>query len=137
MKKELTVKASRGNYTAVEQFITEALEEAEASPKEAARISIAVDEVFTNIVSYAYGRNDDGEVTVSVDAESNRIVLVFTDSGIPFNPLQKSDPDITLPAESRSIGGLGIYVVKNTMDDVSYEYKNGKNILTIVKNINR
>lgn len=63
--------------------------------------------------------------------------MVFTDSGIPFNPLQKSDPDITLPAESRSIGGLGIYVVKKTMDDVSYEYKNGKNILTIVKNINR
>ena len=74
-------------------------------------------------------------IEAEITDEPHRAVITFTDGGIPFNPLQKEDPDVTLSAEERKIGGLGIYMTKKSMDNVRYEYRDGKNILTLVKNI--
>jgi len=99
------------------------------------QIELAVDEIFTNICMYAYAPKT-GNAVISVDTDTPGIVtLKFSDTGIPYNPLEKEDPDTTLSASERKIGGLGIYLVKKSMDGMSYEYKDGHNILTLVKRI--
>ena len=97
------------------------------------QVNVAIDELFSNIAYYAYEAEGDATVRVEIIEESMEIVLTFLDNGIPYNPLEKEDPDTTLSAEEREIGGLGIFMVKKTMDDVKYEYKDGQNILKIVK----
>lgn len=94
------------------------------------------EEVYVNIAHYAYAPGT-GEVTVRLAfAEApKKAVITFIDSGVPFDPLAKADPDVTLSAEERDIGGLGIYMTKKTMDEVHYEYKDGHNILTLTKEI--
>ena len=98
------------------------------------QLDIAIDEIFGNIVNYAY-TPEVGKVTVrlAVDEKTLTASLTLIDSGVPYNPLEKDDPDTTLSAEDRKIGGLGIFLVKKSMDDMRYEYKDGKNILTLVK----
>lgn len=113
-------------------FITEGMEAAGASMKTVMQVSVAFEEMFVNVAHYAYP-DKDGDVTIGFGAEDNEITIQLTDSGIPFNPLEKAEPDTTLSAEERQIGGLGIFMVKKTMDDVSYEYKDGKNIFTMRK----
>ena len=100
------------------------------------QVDVAIDELFGNIANYAYNP-DIGTATVRVEVTENplAVVITFIDNGVPYDPLAKSDPDITLSAEEREIGGLGIYMVKKSMDDISYEYKDGKNFLKIKKNI--
>ncbi|MDD7641552.1 MAG: ATP-binding protein [bacterium] len=97
---------------------------------------VAVEEIFVNIAHYAYGGNP-GEAVIDLDVIPNpkSCRVVFRDKGVPYNPLEKADPDITLSAEERNIGGLGIYMVKQSMDKVEYRYEDGYNILTIEKNI--
>ena len=113
-------------------FVTAALEKAGATPKAVMQISVAVEEIFVNVAHYAYpGRADDVKLELLVRENSMR--LRFKDRGIPFNPLEKENPDITLSAEERDIGGLGIFMVKKTMDSMDYRYKDGMNILTIEK----
>ncbi len=99
-------------------------------------IDIAVEEIYVNIAHYAYNP-DVGEATIRcrVEKEPLRVIIEFMDGGVPYNPLEKTDPDISLSAEERDIGGLGIFMVKNSMDDVSYRHENGKNIFTIQKKI--
>ena len=96
----------------------------------------AIDELYGNIASYAYGE-ENGEVTVIIEGDSTpgAVSISFQDEGKPFNPLESREPDITLPARERKIGGLGIFMVKKSMDDVRYEYRDGKNILTIRKTL--
>lgn len=120
----------------VTAYVERELEKADCPLKAVMQINVAIDEIFSNIVQYGYGDNP-GPVTVSVtvDEDPKSVAVRFEDEGIPYNPLLKEDPDITLSAEERSIGGLGIFVVKKTMDDVSYRYENEKNILIIRKNI--
>ena len=100
------------------------------------QIDVAIDELFGNIARYAYSP-DVGKATVRFSVEENplEVTITFIDNGIPFNPLEKSNPDTHLSAEERPIGGLGIFLVKKSMDLVEYEYKNGQNILKIKKNI--
>ena len=97
---------------------------------------IAIDEVFSNITHYAYHPSV-GSATVKIEVieEPMSVVITFIDGGTPYNPLEKEDPDITLSAEEREIGGLGIFMVKKSMDSIDYEYKDGQNILRIKKNI--
>ena len=95
---------------------------------------IAVEEIFVNIASYAYKPEEKGDVTLSVMI-GEAAVIRFEDSGEPFNPLEKDDPDFDIPIMERKIGGLGINIVKNMMDEVEYEYTNEKNILTISKKL--
>jgi len=132
--KELTVLSKIENVTPVTAFIDEELEAHDCTMKAQMQIDVAVDELFGNIAYYAYAPNE-GDVTVRVDFNENCVSITFIDSGMAYNPLEKDDPDITLSAEDRNVGGLGIFIVKNTMDDVSYRYEDGQNILTIVKTI--
>ena len=99
-------------------------------------ISVAIEEVFVNVANYAY-HGGEGNVgfAITFDKQSRVATFVIADKGVPFDPLKKPDPDITLSAEEREIGGLGIFITKKTMDAVSYEYKEGKNILTMIKKI--
>ena len=117
-------------------FVDQTLESYECPMKIQTAVCVAIEEVFVNVAHYAYGEGE-GNVTLSIgfDAESHKITFRMTDKGVPFNPLEKADPDITLSVEEREIGGLGIFIAKKTMDTVTYAYKNGENILTMIKKI--
>ena len=133
---EITLKACVENIARVTEFVDALLEEKECSMKANMQIDIAIDEIFGNIAHYAYGTGE-GEATVQLEInEDERIAeLTFIDSGVPYDPLKKDDPDVTLSAEERAIGGLGIFMVKKSMDGMEYRYSEGKNILTLKKKI--
>ena len=136
--KEITLQAKMDNLNPVIDMIEKELERFSCPMEVLTQISIACEEIFVNIACYGY-TPDEGDAVVSIDITGNSpkiCVIIFDDSGHQFNPLEKPDPDVTLAAVERPIGGLGIYMVKNTMDDVSYEYINSHNILTITKSFN-
>ena len=130
--KEITLTAEIKNIGPLTAFLDEALENMGSSMKAQMQIGMAVDEIFSNIAQYAY-EGSVGEATVRIEEEGDCAVLTFIDSGIPYDPLAREDPDTTLDAESRAIGGLGIFLVKKTMDSMTYSRKEGKNILTVKK----
>ncbi|MCQ2490927.1 MAG: ATP-binding protein [Ruminococcus sp.] len=134
--KELDIEAIRDNLGIVTDFVNEQLESTGCSMKVQMQIELAVEEVFVNIASYAYNP-DTGPATVRVEVkpDGSAVMITFIDHGIPYDPLAKADPDVTISAEDRQIGGLGIFLVKKNMDDIRYEYVNGSNILTIEKNL--
>ena len=117
-------------------FVDQTLESYECPMKIQMAICVAIEEVFVNVAHYAYG-DGEGDVTFSIgfNAQSREITFRMTDKGTPFDPLQKPDPDITLSAEDREIGGLGIFITKKTMNTVTYAYENGENVLTMIKKI--
>ena len=132
---ELCLDATIENLSAVSAFLEEIMEEHDVPIKTQMQLAVAVEEIYVNIAHYSYPEEGGGKAKVSVDfpGDGNKIVIRFMDSGIPYDPLKKPDPDITLAAEDRPIGGLGIYMVKKTMDDMTYAYENGYNILTLIK----
>ena len=133
--KELTTAAERACIPRIIDFVNGELECLGCPAKTMAQIDIAIDEIFSNIANYGYDARP-GTVTVAMEpGEGRSVSITFMDDGRPFNPLERADPDVTLPAMKRKIGGLGIYMVKKSMDDVRYEYRDGKNILTIRKTI--
>ena len=117
-------------------FAVEILDGYQCPKRTQTAICVALEETFVNIARYAYG-DGTGEVGVGIgfDEDSRTVTFRMTDKGTPCDPLQKSDPDITLSADEREIGGLGIFITKKTMDRVSYAYENGENILTMIKKI--
>ena len=133
---ELVIKADRNNLEEVQAFIDQKLEEVNCSMKVQTTIDIAVEEIFVNIASYAY-ENNEGDASIQVVMNDNplSIEISFIDSGKEYNPLAKPDPNTSLSLMERQKGGLGIFMVKKSMDDMTYEYKGGKNILKIVKNL--
>ena len=135
--KELVIAADRNNLLKVQSFIDEQLEDAGCPMLTQIAIDVAVEELFVNIASYAYDK-EIGVAVVQVEMlnEPLSVEITFIDNGKQYDPLAKPDPDTTLAAKERKKGGLGIYVVKNSMDDMRYEYRDGKNILTIKKNLN-
>lgn len=134
--KELTLEAKTENIQQITDFVNAELEAADCPMKAQMQIDMAIDEVFANIASYSYGE-DVGEATVRLELEEDprAVVLTFIDRGMPFDPLAKEDPDVSLSLEDRPVGGLGIFLVKNIMDDVTYEYRDGQNVLRIKKRI--
>lgn len=132
--KEITVDATIDNVQTITDFVDERLEEMNCPVKAQMQLNIVIDELCSNVARYAYSDRT-GKVTVSVDTVDKpmKVWLTFTDEGVPYNPLAKEDPDITLSAEERKLGGLGIYMVKKIMDEFRYEYKDGKNIVTVCK----
>lgn len=132
--KELTVLAKTENLEQVLEFVNGLLEEKNSPMNLVFELDIAVEELFVNIAHYAY-TPEIGEATIQVSFEEEDVVITFIDRGIPYNPWAKKDPDITLSLEERQIGGLGIYMVKNSMDEVDYAYIDGKNVVTIKKNV--
>lgn len=135
--KELNISATVENIPVVTAFVDEQLEALNCPLKTRMQIDIAIDELFGNIAQYAYDP-DIGSATVRVEAseDSLAVIITFIDGGIPYDPLKADDPDITsLSAEDRPLGGLGIYMVKKSMDAITYEYRDGKNILSIKKKL--
>lgn len=134
--KELTIAATVENIETVTDFVNEQLEALDCPIKAQMQIDIAIDELFGNIAHYAYNPQV-GKATVRVEVieEPLGVTVTFIDNGKPYDPLKNEDPDTTLSAEERKIGGLGIYMVKKSMDEITYEYKNGQNILKIKKNL--
>ncbi len=130
--KTLKVDATEENMGAVNDFLGEFLEEHNCPMKTQMQIELAIEEAYINVAKYAYG-DGAGEAEVTVSFENNELTIVLKDSGTPYNPLEKEDPDITLSAEERPIGGLGVFLVKKVMDGVAYTYENGQNILTMKK----
>lgn len=132
--KSITLPATIDSINNATDFINEVLEEADCPMRTKIQLDIALDELMSNVARYAYPQGE-GDITVSVEIleTPKRVVLTLIDSGIPYDPLKKDDPDVSLSAEEREIGGLGIYIVKESMDDLQYEYKNNQNIVTIVK----
>ena len=132
--KELTLLATVENIETFTDFVNEQLEALDCSMKIETQIDIALDEILSNIASYAYG-SEVGQVTVRVEIceDPAAISITFVDSGIPYDPLKKADPDTTISIDDRENGGFGIYMVKKSMDDIVYAYKNGQNVLSIKK----
>ena len=133
---ELEIEATADNLQNVLDFIGSRLEAADCPMKSKMQLDLAVEEIFINIANYAYAP-EIGKATVRVEVSDDpvAITITFVDRGIPYDPLKKADPDVTLSAEERQIGGLGIFLTKKLMDDVSYEYKNGQNILKLKKTL--
>lgn len=131
---ELEIEASTDRLQKVIEFVNSRLETIDCPMKSQMQMDIAVEEIFVNIANYAYAPNS-GKATVRVSVSDSpvTVTITFVDRGVPYDPLKKRDPDVSLPASEREIGGLGIFMTKNIMDDVSYEYKNGQNVLTLKK----
>ena len=124
------------NVEKVTDFVNEELEKYDCPPKAQMQIDVAIDELFGNIAHYAYDP-DVGPATVRVEVEEDplAVVITFIDKGKPFDPLAQSAPDLNSSAEERAVGGLGVFLVRKTMDEITYEYKNGQNILKIKKHM--
>ena len=115
-------------------FVEETLERYECPMKIQMAVCVAIEEVFVNGAHYAYGDGEgDVDFGIRLDEENDAVIFRMADKGVPFDPLKKPDPDITLSAEEREIGGLGIFITKKTMDQVTYAYENNENILTMIK----
>ena len=129
---KLSVDAKVENLYKITDFMEEKLEAIGFSPEHITSICIAIEEVYVNIASYAC-KGESGKVDVEVDNNDSSVKIKFIDSGTRYNPLEKADPDINLSPEERDVGGLGIFMIKNIMDEVLYEYKDNQNIFTLVK----
>lgn len=135
--KEMTVPATVDELYKVQDFVEEQLTQHDCAPKVIVQIAIAVEEIYVNIAKYAYFP-EVGEATIrcKVGEMPLKVMIQFMDNGNPFNPLAREEVDITVPVEQRGVGGLGILLVKQSMDQVEYSYESGNNILTIMKEIN-
>ena len=133
---EMMIHASLENLDQVIAFVDAQLEILDCPMKIQLQIDVAVEEIYVNIAHYAYAPGEgDAQILVRPDVEQKMIEIEFRDRGVPFDPLAKADPDVTLSAEQRKIGGLGIYMVKKSMDDMIYEYRDGQNILILKKKV--
>ena len=133
---EITVKADDSMLEAVQDFIHQQIEDLCTDMKLLMQIDLAVEEIFVNIAHYAYApQTGEATITCNLNKETREMQIIFSDAGKPFNPLDRDEPDVTLPAEERGIGGLGIFLTKKYMDEVSYEYSGGKNNLTLKKTL--
>ena len=133
---EITMKAVIESIPAVTDFVDAQLEAIDCPMKAQMQINVAIDEIFSNISHYAYPGGE-GEATVrfEYDPQAKEAKVCFRDHGVPYNSLNKSDPDVTLPAVERAVGGLGIFLVKKLMDRITYEYTDGMNVLCIIKKV--
>ena len=133
---ELELEATTENLERVIEFVESRLAAVDCPMKSKMQLDLAVEEIFVNIANYAYAPGK-GRATVRTEVSGDpvTVIITFIDRGIPYDPLKKEDPDITLSADKRGIGGLGIFMTKKVMDDITYEYKNGQNILTLKKTI--
>ena len=131
---ELSLEAADENLDRVIAFVDERLEALDCLPHEQMQVDVAVEELFINIAHYAYGEGK-GKAEICAFVADDVFEARFRDSGIPFDPLKKADPDTTLGAKERPIGGLGIFLVKKNMDEVTYAREDNCNVLTIRKKL--
>lgn len=128
--------AKISNLNAANEFLQEKFDEYNVLPKERFQLELAFEELFTNVANYSYGE-ETGKVEVGIGYEDDECLLVIkiSDKGVPFNPLDKEEPDLTLNADDRPIGGLGIFMIKKNVDDIKYDYIDGENVVTLYKKI--
>ena len=141
-RRELTVDAEIEELERVLDFISEYISELGCSMALEMKINVACEEIFVNIAHYAYKKispelHGKACISLSLDETGENIQIMFRDKGIAYNPLEKSDPDVSLSAEERDIGGLGIFMVKKSMDSVLYERDGDENVLVLVKNLRK
>ncbi|MCL2108539.1 MAG: ATP-binding protein [Oscillospiraceae bacterium] len=133
---KVTIPARLERLHDVFEFVDGFMKNAQISAELQGKIKLAVEEIFVNIASYAYPNgHDNDDVTVRLSVDSGRLTVEFRDSGTPYNPLTKPDPDTSLSVAERGIGGFGVYFVKSIMDSVEYRYENGRNILITAKDL--
>ncbi len=137
MKKVITAKAVVENVPVITDMAAEALESVDCPMKTMVQLQIVLDEIISNIARYAYKGTETGDLTVTLEVGGEPPVasVTFIDEGRPYDPLAKEDPDITLSADEREIGGLGIFMVKKTMDSMTYERRDNRNVLTVTKKL--
>ena len=123
----ITVTPNKNSLEAVYQFVNSRLSELDIDKKTDSRAKIVVDEIYSNIVNYSKATLS----KISLNKDENTLILNFQDNGTPYNPLDAEEPDVTLSAKDRKIGGMGIYLVKNTAKEVTYSHKEGLNTLTV------
>jgi len=135
-RNELELEAVDENLAQVQTFVDERLEAADCPPKAQMQIDVAVEEIFVNIAHYAYAP-DKGSAAVRVEVGDDPVTvsITFIDQGMPYDPLSRTDPDVSLPVSERDVGGLGVFLTKQLMDDVTYSYRDGRNILTLKKKL--
>ena len=133
LEKEIIVDSKLENIDTLTQFVESALEPYNPSPKAMMQISVAIDELFSNVVRYSGSSNM--KLILNVNEDVLTATLTFIDEGVEYDPLAKKDPNVKLPAEEREIGGLGIFLVKKTMDGVEYKRDGQQNILKVVKKL--
>ena len=132
--KELAIEAVVENLGTVMEFINETLSEKNCSMKTMMQLELVVEELFINIAHYAYeGNHRPATIRIELEDHPSAAVFTFMDSGVPYNPLERSDPDLAQKLEDREIGGLGIFLVKKNVDELRYEYRDGKNVLQFKK----
>lgn len=134
--KRITVEAKLNNLSKVNDFVETFLQELECSPKVQMQLELVVEEIFSNIANYAYG-DEAGNVIIEgkLEDDAAKFRLRFMDKGTPYNPLEQPEPDVNKGIDERPIGGLGIFLVKKNVDDITYQHEDGQNILTIVKTL--
>ena len=135
MEKKLVIKNDISEINKLAVFIEELSEELVLTPELTFNLNLVLEEAVSNVIYYAYGEEKQKEISLMAKMSENNLIFVLTDSGKEFDPTKVPDADITLSAEEREIGGLGIFITKKTMDSVTYAYENGKNILTMTKKI--
>ena len=131
---EITLDAVSDSIPKVTDWMETELQALACPQKSMMQIAVAIDELVTNIVSYAYP-DQPGEFSVKLECDDGMATITFTDSGVPFDPTKREDPDVTLSADQRQIGGLGIFMARKTMDSMTYARTEGQNVLTITKNL--
>ena len=135
----IIISAEKEKLNTVLDFINKRLNSLNPSRKFRMQLELSVEEIFSNIVNYAYtmDNTDNNTITIKYHVEKNppKVVVEFLDNGTPFNPLKNQDPDTLLSSEDRKIGGLGIFLSKKSVDNIEYKYENNKNILKLEKNL--
>lgn len=134
MTNTLLIKNDPGQLALLYEFLEQLAYSCGISTPQQMEIKLALDEAVTNVIQYAYPGTT-GDIRIDIECDNRKLKITITDKGIPFNPLENKEPDITLPLEERPIGGLGIFLVKQLMADVSYQRSDGYNILTMTKDI--
>lgn len=135
MTKKLTLHNDVQQISKLADFVDAIAEEASIDPSLAMSLNLALEEAVTNVVMYAYPAGEEGDVDIVSELSDGSLLFTISDKGIPFDPTKKEDADITLGVEERQIGGLGIFLVRQLMDTVEYERKDGYNILTMKKKL--
>ena len=135
MKKELIIKNEVAELEHLVILIDEVTEELQLDPEIGMSLNLALEEVVSNVILYAYPEGTNGTVQIVANSDGQVLVFTITDQGKAFDPTQVTEADITLSAEERAIGGLGIFIVNQIMDNVSYRRENGQNILMLTKRL--
>lgn len=135
-KNSITVKADVTSIPFVNEMVEKFLDDLGISMKVQMKMNVVIDEILSNIAQYSFGEATGmATVTYEYDDEAKCLSLTFIDDGIEYNPLNSEEPDITLSAEERDVGGLGLFMVKKFMDQLTYEYKDGCNHFTLKKSV--